>query len=107
MNNAPTATVTPSQLTVNLGTMVTLDGTGSSDPDNDPIVGYTLTQTSGTPVTLNLTNPAKPTFTTPGTPTTLSFTLVVSDGTLSSTNGAQTTITVVAVTPAALVQQIM
>jgi len=48
-------------------------------------------------VTLNTSNPAKPTFTAPNitNTTSLTFNLVVSDGVLSSTNTAQVTITVV------------
>ena len=96
VDHAPTANAGSSQ-TVNVNTLVTLDGSLSSDPDNDPIVSYTWTQIAGPTVTLNTSNPAKPTFTAPNITNTtpLTFSLVVSDGMLSSTNTAQVTITVV------------
>ena len=84
-NDAPTANAGPDQPAVISGATVTLDGSGSSDPDTgDTIDTYTWTHT--TSVTLGTTIPAMPTFTAPdvSTPTTLSFTLVVDDGTADS-----------------------
>lgn len=70
------------------GSPVTLDGAASFDIDNDPF-SYTWVQVDlNPPVTLNLTNPAKPTFTAPyfgtsgapGVVATLVFKLTVNDG---------------------------
>jgi len=78
-NHAPVAVVGPDQ-TVSGGASVTLDGSGSSDPDGDAIT-YKWTQTAGTAVTLSSTTAQKPTFTAPNptAATTLAFSLVVTD----------------------------
>ena len=86
-NDAPTANAGPDQPDVISGATVTLDGSGSSDPDTgNTIDTYTWMQTGGTTVTLSDNSIAMPTFTAPtvSTPTTLSFTLVVNDGTADS-----------------------
>lgn len=66
--------------------VATLDGANSYDPDDDPLT-YTWSQTAGIPVTLDLSNPAMPTFTTPLVGPggeLLSFELTVSDGEASA-----------------------
>jgi len=64
---------------------VALDGTGSSDPDSDPL-DYGWTQVEGPAVTLSGRNTSAPTFWTPRVygATALTFQLTVSDGTDSS-----------------------
>jgi hypothetical protein len=72
---------------VNEGDFVTLDGSGSSDPNGDSLQ-WIWSQVAGATVTLNLSDPVHPTFMAPSVPvagSTLSFQLVVSDGQLSST----------------------
>ena len=72
------------------GTEVTLDGTGSSDPDGDNLSYLWSQGTSATTVTLSDTTAAQPTFTIPTAipegPALYTFILVVNDGALSSTN---------------------
>jgi hypothetical protein len=89
-NIAPVANAGQPQTLKGLRT-VTLDGSASSDPDNDAL---TYLWTAPTEIVLSSATVANPTFEAPNvaTPTTYSFTLVVSDGKLSST--ATVTITV-------------
>ncbi len=82
-NDPPTADAGPDQ-EVDEGETVTLDGSGSTDPDpDDGIASYLWTQTEGTPVTLS--NPASPetTFIAPsvasGATLSLTFQLTVED----------------------------
>ena len=83
VNKPPVANAGPDQ-TVNEGTLVTLDGTKSTDPDND-VLTYKWTAPTG--ITLNSTTVAKPTFTTPSiaNDTEYAFTLKVTDTSNSST----------------------
>ena len=60
-----------------------LDGSGSRDPNGNPLT-YQWTQTGGPAVTLSSATAVKPTFTAPATAATLTFQLVVNNGTLSS-----------------------
>ncbi|KAF0233165.1 MAG: peptidase m36 (fungalysin), partial [Prolixibacteraceae bacterium] len=82
VNKAPVASAGSGQ-TVDEGTIVTLDGSASTDPD-----GNTLTYlwTAPTGITLSSVSAAKPTFTAPevNSDTQYSFTFVVNDGSLSS-----------------------
>ena len=89
VNQVPVANAGTAQ-TVNTGTTVTLDGSGSRDADDDPLT-YTWTQTGGPAVTLSSRTVQKPTFTAPSTKTTLTFSLVVRDG---KANSAAVTTTV-------------
>lgn len=81
-NHAPVAAA-GADLTVQPGAVVQLDGTASRDPDGDPLT-YSWTQTSGPSVALSSTTDPRPTFTAPGAGVTVGFSLVVSDGSLSS-----------------------
>lgn len=80
-NTAPTANAGTDQSGVAAGATVTLDGSGSSDPDAGDTITYAWTQTAGTTVTLSSTTAAQPTFTAPstGSAQTLTFSLVVTD----------------------------
>jgi hypothetical protein len=62
-NQAPVADAGPDQNVARIST-AQLDGSGSSDPDGDPLT-YSWAQTSGPTVTLNGANPATPSFTVP------------------------------------------
>jgi hypothetical protein len=82
----PISNAGPDQ-TANEGDVITLDGSGSTDPEGDPLA-YRWTQVAGTPdVVLSSTSTAAPIFEAPSVPrggTTLTFEIVVSDGLLAS-----------------------
>ena len=81
VNQPPTANAGADQ-TKNEQTLVTLDGSGSLDPDLDSL-NYSWTQTGGPYVTLTGANTASPTFTAPNVAAGgafLTFQLVVHDG---------------------------
>ena len=84
VNHAPIA-LTGDDQTVDEGTLVTLHGESSYDPDGSEIT-YQWTQVRGPTVTLSDSNSVTPTFTTPSvtSATLLEFELVVNDGELSS-----------------------
>jgi chitinase len=89
-NHAPVASIVQPAQPFAEGSLVTIDASATYDPDGNALT-YTWTQTAGPggilAIALNLTNPAKPTFTAPavGTPAKYQFLLVVSDGQLTST----------------------
>ena len=81
-NLAPTANAGTDQ-EVASGAKVTLDGSGSTDPNTEaPLntLSYKWTQTAGKAVTLEGATTTKPTFTAPTGPETLEFQLEVCDG---------------------------
>ena len=82
VNKAPTANAGPDQ-SVLKNTLVTLDGSGSSDPDGNTLT-YQWTAPAG--ITLSSTSAQKPTFTAPDVTVNsdYTFTLVVNDGQVNS-----------------------
>ncbi|MBS1698136.1 MAG: tandem-95 repeat protein [Actinobacteria bacterium] len=89
-NRAPTADAGASR-SMTAGTLLTLDGTGSSDPDGDALT-YAWTQISGPSLTLAQSATATATAT-PSAIGTYVFRLVVSDGTLTGTDDVTITVT--------------
>ncbi len=89
VNNAPTANAvaTPSKVVQNAA--VTLNGSGSSDPDTGDTLSYEWKQTEGATVELSGATAASATFSAPAAPDKLKFTLTVTDK-----HGAQDTDTV-------------
>jgi len=83
-DDPPTAEAGDNQ-TVAEGATVTLDGSGSTDPEGQTLT-YTWTQDEGPTVTLSSATAAGPTFTAPNLAAnaTLIFALVVNDGTTNS-----------------------
>lgn len=87
-NRTPIASAGADQ-TVDELSAVTLDGSGSSDPDAGTSLTYSWSQTAGTSMTLSSATASQPTFDAPdvtasNTPMTLTFQLLVSDGSLSA-----------------------
>jgi hypothetical protein len=80
INYPPSADAGPDQ-TVRLGSLVTLDGSNSADPDPSPSssLSFAWTQTAGPDVALTGANSAKPTFT-PPVKGAYTFSLTVNDG---------------------------
>jgi hypothetical protein len=97
-NIPPVADAGPDQIAL-IGTLVTLDGSGSSDADGDPLT-YLWTQTGGPAVTLSDETAVSPTFT-PMVAGIYTFNLVVYDGTdYSSADTAVSTIKASNIAPA-------
>ena len=84
INRSPTANAGSDQ-TVEAYALVTLDGSGSSDPDSDPLT-YQWTQIAGTTVTLANATGALPTFFAPRAKrdAVLTFSLIVNDSSANS-----------------------
>lgn len=96
-NAAPVADAGSDQ-TVASGATVTLDGSGSTDPEDGQLT-YQWTQSSGPSVSLSSTSAAKPTFTAPtvasdASPVTLVFSLKVTDPANNQSSPVQVSITV-------------
>ena len=92
-NSPPTVSAGGDQ-TVAEGSTVTLDGT-ASDGDPEDTLTYRWTHDSSLPITLSNAAGLSTTFTAPqvDAPTTVTFTLTVSDGTASSSDALDVTIT--------------
>jgi hypothetical protein len=92
--NAPPDADAGGDQTVDQGATVTLDASGSNDPDGDAL-NYDWSQTGGGPsVSLSDTSAAQPTFTAPDVSeeTTLDFEVEVSDGTATDTDSVSVTV---------------
>lgn len=103
-NNPPNAFAGNDQV-VQIGSLVQLTSSGTSDADNDALT-FLWTQTNGTAVTLSDNTAANPTFTAPATTSTLGFLFTATDehgltstdtvsidvGTILSTSGSGCTI---------------
>jgi hypothetical protein len=92
-NNAPVANAGTPQ-TVTVGTPAMLDGSASSDSDNQAL-SYGWLQVSGTSVTLSDNNVMSPVFTAPNATGELVFQLIVTDTTNTPSAPAFVTVTVV------------
>ena len=86
--NTPPVADAGGDQTVEVGDVVVLDGSGSSDVDEDVLI-YSWTQTSGSAVQLSDPAASAPSFTT-ADPGTYSFALIVNDGTVDSEPDAVT-----------------
>ncbi|MDD3732293.1 MAG: Ig-like domain-containing protein, partial [candidate division Zixibacteria bacterium] len=82
VNLPPVAVAGPDQVNIPAGILVTLDGSGSYDPDIEPL-NYSWVQIGGPVVTLSSTTDPMPTFT-PAAPENYLFELTVDDNFLSS-----------------------
>ncbi|WP_243058324.1 PKD domain-containing protein [Nocardioides sp. SR21] len=89
-NRAPTADAGDDR-GAHAGSGVTLDGSGSSDPDGDALT-YSWAQTGGPTVTLGGATTAHPSFTAPGAGSTLTFELTVDDGLVTDTDTVSVTV---------------
>jgi flagellar basal body rod protein FlgB len=92
-NTSPTADAGTDQ-TVDEGIQVSLDASGSSDPDAGDTLNYSWMQTGGTSVSLTDANTATPNFTAPDVESdeTLTFQVTVDDGDASATDTVNVTV---------------
>ncbi len=98
-NLPPIARAGPDRAVV-FGQTVTLNGSTSTDPQG-AIANYAWLETTATGTVLDLTDPARPTFTAPSTPATITFQLTVTDDDLTTPLLDTDTVTITVVTPGA------
>ena len=96
INRAPNAVASAMATTVNEFDTVTLDASGSTDPENAAL-SFNWSQTDGPTVTLSSSTAEQPTFDAPdvlavNSPETLTFQLQVSDGSLTDTDTVDITV---------------
>jgi chitinase len=95
-DDAPVANAGPNQ-SVDIETLVTLDGSGSSDPNGDILTySWTMQAPLNNTAVLSDIHAVKPTFT-PNVPGTYIFFLTVSDGTINSTASVLVSVSLTAV----------
>jgi PKD repeat protein len=94
-NAAPVAEAGPNQ-NAGVGAAVTLSGAGSTDPDGHTPLTYRWSQLSGPVVALTGANTAAPSFTAPGAPATLQFSLLVTDARGLAASGSSIVTVIVA-----------
>ena len=90
VSERPTANAGPNQ-EVASSSIVTLNGSGSTDPESDSLT-YSWTKIAGPTITLSNNEDVQPTFTAPTGPTTITLRLEVNDGTSTSTDSVTITI---------------
>jgi uncharacterized repeat protein (TIGR01451 family) len=78
-DNLPPVANAGDDQSVSAGDTVTLDGSGSADPDGNTPLSYGWAQSGGPSVALSDATAESPTFTAPGSATVLTFTLTVTD----------------------------
>ena len=95
ITNLPPIANAGANQTVTVGSVVTLNGSASTDPDGQLPLTYKWAQTGGTAVVLSNRTLSVTTFTAPGSPAVLTFTLTVTDARgLAGATPAQTVVTV-------------
>tara|TARA_R110000772_G_scaffold155288_2_gene266377 strand:+ start:12324 stop:14420 length:2097 start_codon:yes stop_codon:yes gene_type:complete len=94
-SNQPPVADAGADQNVESGSVVSLDGSASSDPDTSDELSYSWSQDGGPVVTLDNQNSAQPSFTAPDVDdvTALNFILVISDAELSDSDGVTITVT--------------
>ena len=97
VTNRPVANAGPDRIVI-MGSTVSLDGTGSTDPDGDTPLTYQWAAPQG--ITLDDATSATPSFTAPNTAEKLEFSLVVMDSE-RLTSDTDTVTTVVETVPSA------
>ncbi|MBN1283106.1 MAG: hypothetical protein JXA24_04955 [Proteobacteria bacterium] len=93
-NLLPVAVIAADPINAAYGETVSLDGSGSYDPDGDEIATFSWSQTSGEPIEISGADEAEASFVAPGTPTVITIQLIVTDSAGNSSAPAIAEITV-------------